>query len=447
MPNEPSTLIRRPLANPRLWAFPIVVVVIVAGFLSAMYLGGTINSSTSLKGFPIAIVDQDQPVKTPGGQLHAGKQIADNLVSGIDHDKFAVSRLTLAQAEARMDKGTLYGAIVLPSTLSARLVGLAESTTSASAATKPTITVLTNPRAGTATPGIVTTLATAALAKVDTAVGSQLITSTRAQLVAAGHPEALTGAAVSLLAAPITIVVTAHDALPEGTGGGLSAFYFALLLVLAGFTGSMIVSTLVDGSLGFVPSEFGPAYSLARHSGLSRRATLGVKWAIMAVLALVVAALYLAVSAALGMPISHPFLLWAFSAAAILAVALVAQTIIAIFGSIGLIVNLFVFVIFSLPSAGGTIPLEATPALFRWLGSFEPMHQIYLGARAILYFDGTLDAGLGRALIFCAAAAVLGVVIGLIATTIYDRRKLQRRGDWAPAEQSEMSRSDIAAAQ
>jgi YhgE/Pip-like protein len=426
MSNEISTTIRRPLANPRLWAFPIVVVIIVAGFLSAMYLGGTINSSTSLKGFPIAVINEDVPVTTPAGQLDAGKQIADELVGGIDHDKFAVSRLTLAQAKGRMDKGTLYGAIVIPSTLSARLVGLASSTTSATASPKPTITVLTNPRAGTATPGIVTTLATGALTKVDAAVGTQLVSNTRAELTAAGQGTAMTGAATALLSSPITVQVTPHNALPEGTGGGLSAFYFALLLVLAGFTGSMIVSTLVDGSLGFVPSEFGPVYAVARHSGLSRRATLGVKWAIMFVLALIVSALYLAVSAGLGMPISHPLLLWAYSAAAILAVALVAQTIIAIFGSIGLIVNLFVFVIFSLPSAGGTIPLEATPPLFRWLGSFEPMHQIYLGARAILYFGGTVDAGLGRALIFCGAAAILGVAIGLAATTIYDRRNLAR---------------------
>ena len=54
------------------------------------------------------------------------------------------------------------------------------------------------------------------------------------------------------------------------------------------------------------------------------------------------------------------------------------------------------------------------------------MHQIYLGARAILYFNGTVASGLGRALIFCGAAAILGVAIGLVATTIYDRRNLAR---------------------
>src|SRR5471032_1791985 len=104
MSNEKSTIIRRPLANPRLWAFPIVVVLIVAGFLSAMYLGGTINSSTSLKGFPIAIVNEDKPVATASGELDAGKQIADKLVAGIDSHKFTVSRLTLSEAKSRMSK-------------------------------------------------------------------------------------------------------------------------------------------------------------------------------------------------------------------------------------------------------------------------------------------------------------------------------------------------------
>ena len=229
MSNETTPTIRRPLANPRLWAFPIVVVIIVAGFLSAMYLGGTINSSTSLKGFPIAIVNEDVPVTTPAGQLDAGQQVADKLVGGIDHDKFAVSRLTLAQAKARMDKGTLYGAIVIPNTLSARLVGLASSTTSATGAPKPTITVLTNPRAGTATPGIVTTLASAALTKVDAAVGTQLVRTTRAELTAAGHAAAMTGAATALLSSPITVQVTPHN----GVAGGYRRRTLRLLLRLA----------------------------------------------------------------------------------------------------------------------------------------------------------------------------------------------------------------------
>ena len=65
----------------------------------------------------------------------------------------------------------------------------------------------------------------------------------------------------------------------------------------------------------------------------------------------------------------------------------------------GLIVNLFIFVMLGLPSNGATIPLEAAPKVFGWLATFEPMHQVFLGARALLYLDGRADAGLTHALV------------------------------------------------
>ena len=184
---------------------------------------------------------------------------------------------------------------------------------------------------------------------------------------------------------------------------------------------------MVDSSLGFTPTEMGPKYTLGRFSGLSRLATLTVKWVIMLGVAIVVAALYVAIGAALGMPIANPIGLWAYSVFAIWAVALVAQTLIAILGpGLGLLANMFVFVILSLPTAGATIPPEATPVIFRWLGSFEPMHQIYLGTRSILYFNGALGSGLAVALVACTVGAVAGIVGGVLATRFYDLRGLHR---------------------
>ena len=53
----------------------------------------------------------------------------------------------------------------------------------------------------------------------------------------------------------------------------------------------------------------------------------------------------------------------------------------------GLLVNLILFVVLGMPSSGGTIPLEAIPKSFAWLSWFEPMHQVFLGIRSILYFN------------------------------------------------------------
>ena len=54
------------------------------------------------------------------------------------------------------------------------------------------------------------------------------------------------------------------------------------------------------------------------------------------------------------------------------------------------------------------------------------MHQVFLGARALLYFDGRADAGLTRALVMTSTGLVIGLVIGGVGTRIYDRRGLHR---------------------
>jgi hypothetical protein len=56
--------------------------------------------------------------------------------------------------------------------------------------------------------------------------------------------------------------------LPDNAGTGLTAFYIALLLLLGGFTGSMVINSVVDGSLGFVPTEIGPIYQLRKRPDL-----------------------------------------------------------------------------------------------------------------------------------------------------------------------------------
>jgi uncharacterized phage infection (PIP) family protein YhgE len=81
-----------------------------------------------------------------------------------------------------------------------------------------------------------------------------------------------------------------------------------------------------------------------------------------------------------------------------------------------------VFVVLGLPSSGGTVPLEATPTVFQWLAWFEPMHQVYLGARSILYFDVNFSAGLDKGLIMTGAGLLIGLVLGVVVTQLYDRK-------------------------
>ena len=108
------------------------------------------------------------------------------------------------------------------------------------------------------------------------------------------------------------------------------------------------------------------------------------------------------------------------------AVGITSTSLIAILGALGLLVSIFVFVILGLPSAGATVPLQAAPPFFGWLANFEPMHQVFLGTRALLYFDGQADAGLSRALIMTAIGLVIGLLLGAVFTYLYDRRGYHR---------------------
>jgi uncharacterized phage infection (PIP) family protein YhgE len=87
---------------------------------------------------------------------------------------------------------------------------------------------------------------------------------------------------------------------------------------------------------------------------------------------------------------------------------------------------MLIFVILGLPSAGATVPLEATPPFFRWLAEFEPMHQVFLGVRSLVYLNGRADAGLSQALWLTGLGLVIGLLLGGIITHLYDRKGFHR---------------------
>ncbi|MFQ6397370.1 hypothetical protein ACLMAJ_28435 [Nocardia sp. KC 131] len=175
---------------------------------------------------------------------------------------------------------------------------------------------------------------------------------------------------------------------------------------------------MIDSALGFAPSEIGPKYSHIPAVPIPRLRTLLLKWAIMVGVAPVVSGVYIAVGHLLEMPLNRPWELFLYGAFAIVAVGITALSILAALGSAGLLVNRVLFIVLGLPSSGGTIPIEATPKAVAWLANFEPMHQVFLGTRAILFFDGPDDAGLSRAVWMTMLGLVVGLVLGGAVTRL-----------------------------
>ncbi|BBZ50004.1 YhgE/Pip domain-containing protein [Mycobacterium heidelbergense] len=398
----------------RFWALPVVVTLALMSALCALYLGGILNPMTNLRHFPVAVVNED------AGPF--GAQIADGLVAGLDKNKFDVRVVSHGEARRLLDTAQVYGEAVIPPTFSSNLREFGASAVAPERAARPSITISTNPRAGTLGSSIAGQTLTQVIAVANGKVGQRLTADVAAET--GGAP--LTGASALGLANPIEVKATVYNPLPNGTGNGLSAFYYALLLLLAGFTGSVVVSTLVDALLGYVPAEWGPVYRFAEQVKISRFQTLLLKWAIMVLLGLLTSAVYLAIADGLGMPIPLGWQLWLYGVFAIAAVGVTSSSLISVLGSMGLLVSMLIFVILGLPSAGATVPLEATPPFFRWLAEFEPMHQVFLGVRSLVYLDGRADAGMSQALWLTSVGLVIGLLLGGIITHLYDRKGFHR---------------------
>ncbi|MFF9363655.1 YhgE/Pip domain-containing protein [Streptomyces griseoluteus] len=412
----PSVSAARLLGRWKLWLMPAVLSSLVALVLSLLYMGGILTPEGSLHRMPVALVNLDEGKPLPGQKANVGTQAARSVLSaGSSDDRVRWRPMSRAKAQDELASGRVYGALVIPADFTATVGALATP----AAKSRPELTVLTNPGVGSLASSLAGRITQSAAHQVSVSVGKRLSAS----------PEVKRASAATrvLIADPVEVRTRVGHPIGAHSGLGLSAFYYALLLVLAGFIGGNIIHNGVDSGLGYADTEIGPWHSRRPTVHIDRTQTLMLKMVMTAGLSLLTTSLImLATIGLLGMDAPHAGLLWVFSYCATLTVGLGVQAINAAFGSLGQLVSMFVFIAFSLPSSGATVPLEAVPGFYRFLGAFEPMRQLAAGVRAILYFDARADAGLGRGWIMIAIGFVVALAFGFTATRYYDRRGLHR---------------------
>ncbi|WP_406356059.1 YhgE/Pip domain-containing protein [Streptomyces sp. NBC_00658] len=413
-PASPQARAAGLLRRPKLWLMPTVLTGLLALLLSLLYMGGIVNPNGALHDLPIGIVNADRGEPLPGQQENLGTQITRSITSG-NSDTVDWRTLTTAQAQDQLASGKIYGALVVPADFTASVAAL----TTANAKARPGITVLTNPGMGSFGSSLASRITQQAAQQASLAIGRELTAApATAQAGSTGR---------LLLADPVTVTTKVGHPIGEHSGLGLTAFYYTLLLVLAGFMGANIIGTGVDSALGYADTEIGPWHTRRPTVPISRTQSLLLKMGMTAgITVLSTTLIMVATVAILGMDASHLPLLWIYSYCASLAVGLGVQAINAAFGGIGQLVSMFVFIVLGLPSSGATIPLQAVPGFYRFLSLFEPMRQLSDGVRAILFFDARADAGLTRAWLWIAIGTALALLFGFAMTRYYDRRGLHR---------------------
>ncbi len=406
-----------------LWIANGVITGVLALLFTVFYVGANIDPVDHMTKLPVGLVNADKGA-AGGQQVNLGAQITESIKkSTASGDKIDWRVMDEKGMKEELGEGKLYGALVVPADFTASATALTAATTGSPA--RPTLTVVTNQSAGSMGSSLARTATTQAAQNASLQVGKQLTAR-----IGTGQAE-LPVAARVLLADPAAVMVEDGHPLDSHSGLGLTAFYYALVLVVCGMLSANVISGQVDHALGYTHNDMGP---LRLHRPLIRATrvqTLAISTTLMAGLSLLMGTLVMVGAVGLmGMDAAHLPLLWLYSVCAIAVAGIGALTLLAVFGTPGMLVVTLVFIAMAVPTAGATTPIEALPGFYRFLAEFEPLRQITGGLRSILYYDAQADAGLTRGWVMMAVGLVAAVLFGFGVTGWYDRKGLHR----VPAE-------------
>ncbi|MFH8661640.1 SNG1 family protein [Streptomyces afghaniensis] len=404
-----------------LWIANGVITGVLALLFAVFYVGANIDPVDHMTKLPVGLVNADKGAAVGGKQVNLGARITESIKkSTTGGDKIDWKVMDQKEMKEELGKGKLFGALVVPADFTASATALT-GTAPAGTPARPTLTVLTNQSAGSIGSSLARTATTTAAENASLQLGRQLTAQTGAQQAK------LPAAARVLLADPAAVTVKDGHPLDSHSGLGLTAFYYALTLVVVGMLSANVISGQVDHALGYTHNDMGP---LRLHRPLIRATrvqTLTISSTLVAGLSLLMGTLVLAGAVGImGMDASHLPLLWLYSVCAVAVTGIGALTLLAVFGTPGMLVVTLVFIGMAVPTAGATTPIEALPGFYRFLAEFEPLRQITGGVRSILYYDAQGDAGLTRGWVMMAAGLVAAALFGLGVLGWYDRKGLHR---------------------
>jgi len=314
------------LRERRLWMVIGAPVSALAFLFAVLYVGATVDPVDHLHQLPIGLVNADQGATVGGKQVNLGADITASIqASAASDDKFEWKVMTADELHDQMGQGKLYGALVVPRDFSSSAIALTRDTPAADPV-RPQLRVLTNASAGSLGSNMARTATTTAAEMASQELGDQLSRSTGSMTPSA--------ASQVLLADPISVNVADGHPLPAKSGLGLTAFYYALALIVCGMLAANVFSGQVDHALGYTHNDLGPVRSHRPRIESTRVQALAISTVTMGVMSLLMGTLILVGAVAvMGMDASHLPLLWLFSVCAIAVTGTGALALIAVFGT------------------------------------------------------------------------------------------------------------------
>ena len=289
-----SVRVRSVLRVPKVWILPLAIPAIMIALVTAIYIGSVIDPIDHIQGLPVLVVNEDLGATTQLGPVNFGH----SMVKALQGSRGVTERLnvriaTLQQAKAIMDRGAAYATVVIPSTFSTSVLLTAgfPAASGTSPPGIPDVRLLENTRLGSLGVSLAAGVLTPAIHDVSTTLGAELKSKSTAAVGASPELSAH-------LENPVTLTTTTYRPLPRHSALGLSAFYVALIAILAGFLGGTVINSSLDNVLGYATTDMGPRWRMRMPLPISRRRTLLAKWSVAVVAAPLLAGLILMVAIA-----------------------------------------------------------------------------------------------------------------------------------------------------
>jgi YhgE/Pip-like protein len=407
------------LRGPKAWG-PLLAVVMLAFFYFLVNFGAARNPDANTSDLPVAVVNRDVGVEIGGEPVNFGDRVVEGATSGdrIGDEVEWAKLSSRGEALEGLADGEYYGAIVVPEGYSQAIANL--STLSAGGSPEPAriemIEILTNASAGPFVSATVRQILVGVVHGASESTGEQITETleTRGARVTPG--------AATILGESVEAEITDAQPVGENSGRGLMPFYLTFTALILGFIGA----NAIHGGL----ATFAETLAARTGRGPSRIQLFFAATVLGLVLALLLGAVEALVAFGIH-GVEHEagaFYVLLFLALVSAVSLLLALVLLAALGPrAGILSGSFLIISLGLATSGGTTPVQSLPGFFRSLSGVLPFENMTEGIRALLFYDGQLEVGLGAALwvlgAYLAGAILLGGSISLMLDAVAQRRK------------------------
>jgi uncharacterized phage infection (PIP) family protein YhgE len=384
------------------WTVALLMLCMISIYLPVF--GGT---NTRLTNFPLIIVDEDE-----GLGNNTRKEVVGNLIRKQNGHTFSWKIVaTREEAINEIKSNQAYGALIIPAAYSQEIVELRDALIAGKTHGKAaTLEILINEGGGQST----TMIATNALQKLATSASTNISNNLKEELLKKSIQ--LSPNTASLLDKPIRYTLTNALGLPENINKGMTPFMMILITSISGLMGVQ----MINGYLTKISESLRRKdHSVSDTNVLRTEMLLGV---ILSTLVAVV--LQLAVFWVFGS--SHSTSIWfifLFTLFCCVTMHFQFKMIRLFLGRWGLLL-MFPLNILGIFSSGGAVPIATLPVVHRFFSSILPTRYMVDGLRAMLYYNGRLNAGLGMALLIILLYFV--IFLGTCLVLLYRTNKRER---------------------